>query len=228
MLFSSTTTPGHTSAISSSLVTSWPWRLTRSSRISNARCPIITGTLWANSSRRATSNRNGPKANASLIGSLRYGYRWFDEPQGEPIAAITAFVIHVGREAAHQMNANVPDLRLLERARRNRRRRPGGIELAAVILNSGDQISAVALELDGNFERIVPCGPIHDDVGDRLFKAELHGEGHVRRRALFGEPIDPAGQALQFGNVVAQHQTTCFAVRHRNHDANAAVAAAWV
>src|SRR5215467_12832303 len=228
MLVSSTTTPGHTCAISSSLVTSWPWRLTSISRTSNARCPSVTGTPWANSSRRATSNRNGPKAKASLIGSLRRSYRRFDEPQGEPIAAITAFVIHAGREAAYQMNANVPDLRLLERARRNRRRRPGGIELPAVILNPGDQICAVALELNRNFERIVPRGPIHDDIGDRLFEAELQGEGDIRRRALFGEPFDPARQALQFGNIVTQHQTTCLAICHRNHDANAALAAASV
>src|SRR5262249_45124972 len=91
------------------------------------------------------------------------------------------FVSQAGREAAHQMNANVPDLRLLERACRNRRRRAGRVELPAVILDPGDQISAVALELNRNFEQIVPCGPIHDDIGDRLFKAGLYSEGDVRR-----------------------------------------------
>src|SRR6266568_5477533 len=105
---------------------------------------------------------------------------------------MAAFVIHAGREAAHEMNAKLPHLRLLERTRRDRGRRPGRIELPAVVLDSGDQVFTVALELDGDFERIVPCGPIHDDVGDRLFEAELDGEGYVRRRALLGEPFDPA------------------------------------
>src|SRR5438876_5158384 len=104
------------------------------------------------------------------LGSLCRRYRRFDEPQREPIAAIAAFVIHAGREAAHEMNAKLSHLRLLERTRRDGGWRLGRIELPAVIVDSGDQIFTVAPELAGDFEPIVPSGSIHDAVGDRLFE----------------------------------------------------------
>src|SRR5437016_2672069 len=164
MLFSSTTTPGQTSAMSSSLVTSCPWRLTSASRISKARWPIVTGTPWARSSRRATSKRNGPNAKTSLIG-VAPAVR---EPKGQPIAAVATLVIHAARKAAHQVDAEVADLRLLERGRRRWRWRAGGVELPAVILDAGDERCAVPLELDCDFERTVLRAAVHDDVRDGL------------------------------------------------------------
>src|SRR5215471_4741744 len=228
MLFSSTTTPGQTSAMSSSLVTNWPWRFTSISRTSNARWPSVTGTPWASSSRRATSNRNGPNAKASVIASLRRRWPRFNESQREPIAAVAAFVIHAACETAHQMDAEITHFRLLERSRHRRRRSPRGIELPAVVLDPGDQSSSIALELDRDLEPIAPCGAVHDDIGDGLFETKLHGERNIRRHALLREAFKPPCQPLQFGNVVAQHQSSCFEARHRFHDANAAVAAASV
>src|SRR5262249_57356521 len=99
------------------------------------------------------------------------------------------------------------------------------IDLPAVLLDPGDQSSPMALELARDLEPIVPCGAVHDDIGDRLFEAKLHGERNIRRHPLLREAFDPPCQPLQFGNVVAQYQPSCFVARHRIHDASAAVAA---
>src|SRR5262249_54878708 len=221
MLFSSTTTPGQTSAMSSSLVTNWPSRLTSISRISNARWPSVTGTSWASSSRRATSNRNGPNAKASVIGVTPAAMASIQRIA----ASVAAFVIHAACKTAHQMDAEITHFRLLERGRHRRRRSPRGIELPAVILDPGDQSSPIALELDRDLEPIVPCGAVHDDIGDCLFEAKLHGERNIRRHALPRDALTPPCQPLQFGNVVAQHQPSCLVTRHWIHDASAAVAA---
>src|SRR5713226_9611813 len=222
MLFSSTTIPGQTSAMSSSLVTSSPRRLTMSSRISKARCPSATGTPWANSSRRAANKRNGPNTRASVIGVTRRLRLGFDEPQREPVAAVPALVAHVVREAAHQMDA---ELGLLERRRLRRRRRSGGIELPAVILDAGDQRPGVALELDGDLQPIALGGAVHDDVGHGLFEAKRNRERNVGGHVLPGQAFDPAGEPLELGEIVAQNQPTCFQARHRGHDPSAALAA---
>src|SRR5215472_6421669 len=187
MLFSSTTIPGHTSAMSSSLVTSSPRRLTISSRISRARCPSATGTPWANSSRRAASKRNGPNTKASVIGVTGRLRARFDEPQRQPVAAVPALIAHVVREAAHQMDAEIADLRLLERRRRLRRRRAGGVELAAVVLDARNQRPGFTLELDGDLQGVTLGGAVHDDVGHGLLEAKLDRERNFGGHLLPGQ-----------------------------------------
>src|SRR5262245_4788463 len=190
MLFSSTTIPGHTSDISSSLVTNWPWRLTSSSRISKARWPIVTGTPCASSSRRATCKRNGPNTKASFIASPRtvyanFGFRALGrrprllEPQRQPVAAVAALIVHAAGEAAHEMNPEVADLRLHEGRRHGWWRRLGRIELPAVVHDPSNQRRAVALDFDHDLEPRVAHAAVHDDVGDRFFEAELDCERHI-------------------------------------------------
>src|SRR5262245_3837489 len=113
--------------------------------------------------------------------SLRRRPWRLDEPQRQPIAAGAAFVVHVAGKTAHQMDAHIADLCLLEGSCRCWRRCAGGIELAAVVLDAGDQDSVIALKLDGNLERIVLERAIHDDIGDGLFEAKLHGENYIGR-----------------------------------------------
>src|SRR5262245_13566325 len=165
-----------------------------------------------------------------LPSSASLGWRQsrLDEPQCQPIAAVAALVVHPARETAHEVDADITDLGLLERPCRCRQRRSGGIELAAVVLDAGDQGCAITLELDRNLERIGLRGNVHYDVGDGLLKAKLHSKRDIRRGVRLNESFDPASQPLQFGNVVAQYQTTRLDGRHRDHDARAAVAAASV
>src|SRR5262245_27791049 len=218
MLFSSTTRPGHTSDISSSLVTNWPWRLTSNSRMSKARWPIVTGTPCASSSRRATCKRNGPNTKASFIAITprALGRRLrLHEPQRQPVAAVAAFVVHAAGEAAHEMNPEVADLRLLEGRRHGWRRHLGRIELPAVVHDPGDQRRAVVLDFDHDLEPCVAGPAVHDDVGHGFFQAELDGERHVARNAFARPALDPRRQPFQFGEIVVQYQAAGFRARHR-------------
>src|SRR5262245_66249058 len=85
--------------------------------------------------------------------------RWprFNESQRQSIAAVAAFVIHAACETAHQMDAEIPHFRLLERGRHRRRRGSRGIELTDVILDPGDTSYPIALVIIRDLEVIVPC-----------------------------------------------------------------------
>lgn len=76
------------------------------------------------------------------------------------------------------------------------------IEGPAVIFDSGDQRSAAPLQLDRNLQPTIDS-PIHDDIGDCLFEAQLKSERDVRRYAVLGPPLDPYCEAVQLGKVVA-------------------------
>src|SRR5690349_935393 len=66
-LFSSTTVDDHAADISSSLVTSSPWRSTSSARRSSARDPTSTATPRCVSSLLDGTSRNAPKRNTALL-----------------------------------------------------------------------------------------------------------------------------------------------------------------
>src|SRR5262245_12514400 len=104
-----------------------------------------------------------------------------DEPQGETIAAVSSLIVHVGGEAAHQMDADLADLGVLERRCPYRRRRLGWIELPAVVLDQGHQGAVIALDLDRDLQWIAFGAAVHDDVGNRLLQAQLHRKGYLRR-----------------------------------------------
>ena len=77
------------------------------------------------------------------------------------------------------MDAEVPDFGLFERSRRGRCRNLGRIELAAVVLDANNQVSAIALDLDRDFQTLRLGGAVHDDIGDGFFEAKRNGERHV-------------------------------------------------
>src|SRR5260221_13000713 len=95
------------------------------------------------------------------------------------------------------MDAEITHFRLLERTRHHRRRSPRGIELPAVTLDAGDQGCAIALELDRDLQPLVPCGTVHDDVGDGLFEAKLDGELNIGQDPSLCEGFKPPYQRWQ-------------------------------
>jgi hypothetical protein len=72
----------------------------------------------------------------------------FRKPQRQPIAALSPFVMHATRKAAHQVDATIADFRLLERLCHRSKRELGRIEFPARILNASHQRSAIPLQLD--------------------------------------------------------------------------------
>src|SRR6516164_10798055 len=75
-LLSATNASGHTSAISSDLLTTSPGRSTRAIRRSKARPLTETGSLPFSKSRLAWSSRNGPKNISSSEGSFSRSIVW--------------------------------------------------------------------------------------------------------------------------------------------------------
>src|SRR3977135_1008991 len=61
-----------------------------------------------------------------------------NEPQGQPITAVSSFVVYLAGKSAHQMDAEIADLGLLERRCQESRRKPGRVEFPACILDTSD------------------------------------------------------------------------------------------
>jgi hypothetical protein len=75
----------------------------------------------------------------------------FRKPQRQPIAALSPFVMHATRKAAHQVDATIADFRLLERLCHRSERELGRIEFPTRILNASasraQRISFIRLPL---------------------------------------------------------------------------------
>ena len=76
---------------------------------------------------------------------LTAGSMQFHKQQRQPKAAVSPFMMHATRKAAHQVNAEIAHFRLLERLCHRQGWELGRIEFPAAILNPGDQRLAIAL-----------------------------------------------------------------------------------
>src|SRR5262245_66335471 len=101
--------------------------------------------------------------------------RRIDEPQRQPIAVVSALVVHPARKVTYQMNADIADFRLRERRRLAGWWNLGRVEVTATILDACDQRSAIALQLDHDLQPFILGGAVHDDICDGLFEAQLKG-----------------------------------------------------
>jgi hypothetical protein len=101
--------------------------------------------------------------------------------QGQPVAALSPLVMHATCKAAHQVDAIIADVCVLERLGHRQRRELRRIEFAAGILNARDQRCAIALQFDCYLHAIVFCATVHNDVRDGFLKAKLNRERGVGR-----------------------------------------------
>src|SRR5262249_21773408 len=93
------------------------------------------------------------------------------------------------------------------------------------VLDPGHERPVFPFEFDRDLQAIVLRSAVHDDVGDCLLEAELDRERNVGRHLLVRPALDPSGQPIELGEVVAQHQTSWLHAWHRDHDVSAAAAA---
>src|ERR1700694_5707837 len=109
-------------------------------------------------------SRKGPNTKASVTALLPSGRLRFEKPQGEPVAAAPAVVVHAVCEAAHQMNAEVAGRGVLEGSRHRRRGDCGRIELPPVVLDASRQRAVLARQLDRDLQPAYLGAAMHDDV----------------------------------------------------------------
>src|SRR5262245_16194367 len=137
------------------------------------------------------------------------------EPEGGSIALAMALVAHAAGKAAHQVDAEVADLGLLQRGRRHRRWKSGRVESLAGVLDLRAQRVALLLELDRDLGALLFGSAMHDDIGNRLLQAQLKGKSRIRRHALLGPALDPTGQSFELRQIVTQDQAAGFHECHR-------------